>query len=125
MTYVLEIVPVEGFNRIMAIDSFDDELSKLFKKSTPELKKYLIFLHKQLHKIDNRTTIINREEPISYKGINLYAIRKRMKKNTRVLYFYMQNEKIVLLTAFDEKNSSDYDNGKERAYNRLKQLKII
>lgn len=117
--------PINEFERIMAVDVFMPELFKLFGKSKQELKKYLVFLNAQLNKIDNRETIINREEPINYKEINLYSIRKPMKKNTRVLYYYMQNDKIILLTAFDEKNESDYENGKRRAYNRLKSLNII
>ena len=106
----------------MMVDDFSKELSKLFGKSKDEEYNYRKFLQAQLHKIDNRDDTINREEPIIYKGVALYSIRKPMKKNTRVLYFCMKNGKVLLLTAFDEKGDNDYERGKERAYNRLKKL---
>lgn len=121
----MEIVHFDEFNRITYLDVFEDELNKLYSKSIQEKTKYLKFLFAELHKIDNRNETINREEPINYKGINLFSIRKRFKKNTRVLYFYMKDDNIILLTAFDEKNKSDYDNAKERSYRRLKKLNLI
>lgn len=121
----MEVVHLDDFNRIKCLDVFEDELNKLFSKSIPEKKKYLNFLYAELHKIDNRTETIQREEPINYKDITLYSIRKRAQKNTRVLYFYMKDDNIILLTAFDEKNKSDYDNANERAYRRLKNLELI
>lgn len=121
----MEVVHLDDFNRIKCLDVFYDELNKLFSKSIPEKKKYLKFLYAELHKIDNRKETIQREEPINYKDITLYSIRKRAQKNTRVLYFYMENDNIILLTAFDEKNKSDYDNANERAYRRLKNLELI
>lgn len=121
----MEVVHLDDFNRIKCLDVFYDELNKLFSKSIPEKKKYLKFLYAELHKIDNRKETIQREEPINYKDITLYSIRKRAQKNTRVLYFYMENDNIILLTAFDEKNKADYDNANERAYRRLKNLELI
>lgn len=121
----MEVVHLDDFNRIKCLDVFEDELNKLFSKSIPEKKKYLKFLYAELHKIDNRKETIQREEPINYKDITLYSIRKRAQKNTRVLYFYMEDDNIILLTAFDEKNKSDYDNANERAYRRLKNLELI
>lgn len=121
----MEVVHLDDFNRIKCLDVFEDELNKLFSKSIPEKKKYLKFLYAELHKIDNRKETIQREEPINYKDITLYSIRKRAQKNTRVLYFYMKDDNIILLTAFDEKNKSDYDNANERAYRRLKNLELI
>ena len=109
----------------MMVDCFFKELDKLYGKSIDERKNYLKFLFSQLHKIENRDETIEREEPIIYKGMQLYSIRKRMKKNTRVLYYCMKNGKILLLTAFDEKGDSDYERGKERSYNRLKELKQL
>lgn len=122
---VLNVVNVPGFSRIDAVDIFYNEIEKLYSKNKQAKKEYLKFLNAELHKIDNRTNVINREEPIKYKGVTLYAIRKPMKKNTRILYYYMQNDRIVLLTVFDEKNDSDYDNAKKRAWSRLKLLEII
>lgn len=121
----LEIVPLKGFSRIDIADCFEDELKKLFKKSNDDYKKYMKFFSAQLHKIENREENIKTEEPIKYKDITLYSIRKNMKKNTRVLYFYYSGNRIILLTAFDEKDKSDYEKGKERAYKRLKKLNVI
>lgn len=121
----MEVVHLDDFNRIKCLDVFEDELNKLFSKSIPEKKNYLKFLYAELHKIVNRRETIQREEPINYKDITLYSIRKRAQKNTRVLYFYMKDDNIILLTAFDEKNKSDYDNANERAYRRLKNLELI
>ena len=122
---LLEIIKLDDFDRIVYLDSFQKELQKLYSKSQDEYKKYLNFLYSELHKIDNRSDTINREEPIIYNGIPLYSIRKKMKKNTRVLYYYMKDNRVILLTAFDEKNRSDYETGKAKAYNRLKILNLL
>lgn len=121
----MEVERYEDFNRIHYVDVFNDEVSKLFSKSKKDLINYTNFLYAELQKIDNREETIVREEPISYRGINFFSIRKRMKKNTRVLYYYMKDNNIILLTAFDEKRKSDYENAKMRAYDRLKELHII
>ena len=121
----LEVVKLPEFTRISAIDIFENEVDKLFNKSTDEKKKYFNFLYAELIKIDNRCGTIAREEPITYKGYNLYSIRKKMKKNTRVLYYCCENNTIILLTAFDEKGKDDYERGKQKALKRLKKLKII
>lgn len=119
------IKPVEEFERVETLDVFFDELFKLYNKSEEEKKKYMKFLFAELHKIENRTEKSYRAEPICYKGIKLYSIRKRMKKNTRVLYYYKKDDRVLLVTAFDENNESDYENAKERAYRRLKTLDLI
>ena len=121
----MEIVSLDDFERIYSVDVFEKEVTKLFSKSTADYYRYIDFLHSELHKISNRKETTNREEPITYKDATLYSIKKRMKKNTRVLYYYMKDDNIILLTAFDEKNKSDYDNGKVRAYNRLKNLNLL
>lgn len=118
----MNVKSLDGYERIDIVEPFENELNKLYTKNQKEKHDYLKFLQEELHKIENRNEHINRAEPIQYKDVTLYSIRKRMKKNTRVLYYYMKNNRILLLTAFVEKNDSDYENGKKRAYSRLKSL---
>ncbi len=56
--------------------------------------------------------------------INLYSIRyPHSKKNPRVIYFvFGEDEAIILVTAFKEKSSKDYQKGIERAAGRYKAL---
>ncbi len=53
----------------------------------------------------------------------LFSIRyPNAQKNIRVIYTITEDENIILLTAFLEKNTSDYEKGIKRAKNRLKEL---
>ncbi len=121
----MEIIPLAGFSRIDAIDIFEDELKNLFGKDKYGFKNYQKFLYAQLNMIENRNEKPNRSECITYKNINLYSIRKPQKKNTRVLYYYMRNNRIILLSAFVENTHASYEHGKKQAYSRLKNLGII
>ncbi len=120
----MQIELIKDFFRIYAVDCLLDEIEKLFNKSETEKNKYLKFLYAQLHKIEYRRETVNFAEPIKYKDTVFYSIRKPAKKNTRVLYFYMKDDRIVLLTAFDEKGSSDYEKAKKKAYNRIKNIEF-
>ena len=54
---------------------------------------------------------------------NLYRVRsKSNKKNVRVIYFYSTGDNIILLYAFEEKSSHDYNNSINVATNRIKSL---
>lgn len=113
-----------GYNRIYYLNAVNKEINNIYKDNAKSKNEYLNFLQAELHKIDNKEDLPHREEPIKYKGELLYSIRKRTKKNTRILYFYYSSKnEIILLTAFDENNASDYDNAKRTAYNRLKNCK--
>lgn len=119
----MQLCKLDEFNRVYFLDSFQSDLDKLYKKNQKEKKEYMFFLFAQLSKIEHRNENIKHVEPIEYKDVTFHCIRKKTKKNTRVLYYYLDDNKIVLLTAFNEKNKSDYDRGKELAYNRLKKIK--
>ena len=56
---------------------------------------------------------------------NIYSIRyPKSRHNPRVIYsFFIEHGIIVLLTAFLEKNSSDYEFAKKRAKNRIQAIK--
>ncbi len=103
----MEIQRIEGFKRIYALDQCFKELDHLYKNNKDEKKEYKKFLYSQLSKIENKKEKPRQAEPIVYKQEIFYSIRRRSKKNTRILYYYMDQGNIVLLTAFDEKNKYD------------------
>lgn len=119
----MEVKPVKGFDRIFTLERCQEEIKQLYKDNNVEKKNFEKFLLAQLTKIENRNETVKHEEPIIYKNEKFYSIRRRAKKNTRVLYYYIKNGNIILLTAFDEKRASDYERAKERAYARLRTLR--
>ena len=123
----MEIQKLTGFSRIYQAECFPDELSKIFGKNSGEMKRYIKWLYVWLSVLDNDgINVLNLEQFEYLKGtINpkLYAIRHpRSKINERYIYVYIENENVVLLTAFKEKNKSDYKSAIARAESIFKEL---
>lgn len=119
---VLEIIPVANFSRIDMVDCFEDELISLFKNSKNQLKSYKKFLMANLYSLENVDDLSKACEKVKGGKHKIYSIHKSMAKNTRVLYFCTCGNRIVLLTAFDEKNKNDYNKAISRAEGRIKIL---
>lgn len=91
------------------------------KNAAKELKK---IDRKVRAKIDARVKILERdgglEEPYGKKlEDNLYEIRVKVGVQWRVLYAYLQEEFIILLSAFNKKTQKTPKNELEKAKQRL------
>lgn len=92
--------------------------------------KFDIWLDQQLRCLnddgaDCLTLYPKRFEPLK-DGDCLYSMRhKRQRKNIRIIYTIQRGKIHILLTAFDEKNRSDYVNAITRAESRRKELPFL
>lgn len=121
----MRIKKIPEFKSIYCLDVFEKELEKQFGKSEAQYHKYLLELYSYLRFLDDATfpPETGAFERIVYKGIPFYRIKSKSKaKNIRTLYFWYDSGHILLLTAFQEKNSSDYENAKQVAHQRYKTL---
>lgn len=116
------------FQNIFEYPGFSKELNSLFGKSVPI--RYQQWLYRRLSALDiegnNAVDGIQIEKMKGKEGnAGLYSIRySRSKENPRVIYAYlMDNVRVVLLTAFLEKDSSDYRIASARALHRLDLIK--
>lgn len=74
-------------------------------------------------KIEDLLKMNTRFEYLKETDPKLYAIRyPKSKKNPRVVYFYQDNNRVILLKPFLEKKPSDYTHAINAAYTRIKQL---
>jgi phage-related protein len=116
----LDIQKLKGFSRIYQAECFPDEVKAIFGKSTGEMKRYLKWLYTWLSVLDlEGMSALNLEQfeyLIDTKNPNLYAIRHPHSQiNERYIYFYADDESVILLTAFKEKNTTDYNSAIARA----------
>lgn len=122
----MDIIKIDELRKVYRVDVFDKELKKLFNKSLNEYleyTKYLLGRLRFLEECDYHPTKAPYEH-LKVNGYDLYRIAsKSHKKNVRVIYFYKENDDIVLLAAFEEKNKSDYNNNINNAINRLKDIR--
>ena len=92
----------------------------MFGKSTGEMDRYMKWLYTWLSVLDNDgMNALNLEQFEHLKGTanpNLYAIRHPHSLiNERYIYMYADGESTILLTAFKEKSSKDYQSAIIRA----------
>ena len=85
----------------------------MFGKSTGDMDRYMKWLYTWLTVLDsdgmNALSLEQFEHLNGTSNPNLYAIRHPHSQiNERYLYVYSDGESTILLTAFKEKNSSDY-----------------
>lgn len=124
----MDIIKMPGFEHIYCVSVYEKELEKQFAKSKVQFHKYVDELYSCLRFLDEVLDPPQTDpfERIVYKGIPFYRIKsKSTAKNIRTLYFWYDSDRILLLTAFQEKNSSDYDNAKRVAFQRYKTLGFI
>ena len=99
----------------------------MFGKNTGEMDRYLKWLYTWLSVLDHEgMNALNLEQFEHLKGTtdpSLYAIRHPHSQiNERYLYFYTDDESTILLTAFKEKNTSDYQSAIARAERIIEEL---
>lgn len=121
---ILEIQKLDGHENMYALDLFfDDFQNTVIGRSESELKRYTAWLQRKLDDL-----ALYREQAIKLRDFEkvegypmLYSIRyPRSKKNPRVIYFFIHEGTPVLLLAFLEKKSSDYEKKSDAALKRYK-----
>ena len=125
----LEKLEIEGLNDVYALSV----VKKEFKKAVDEpwrdekpLKRYQKTLLQDLAVLDaqKEKAIVFEQFELLSGTENLYSIRHpKTQKNVRVLYTFTERLEVVLLVAFLEKSTSDYQNAMRTASSRLKWLK--
>ena len=116
----LDIQKLSGFNRIYQAECFPDDVKSMFGKSTGEMDRYMKWLYTWLSVLDSDgMSALHLEQFEHLKGTsnpNLYAIRHPHSQiNERYIYIYADDESVILLTAFKEKNVRDYQSAITRA----------
>lgn len=120
----MELVKLEDYNNIYAVDPFEDEYKSMFGKSNAEYKNCLKKLRTNLRILEQ----VRLQQALTYQqfekveGEDLYSIRYVSKSNPRVIFAYIVEGHIILLAAFKEKKKSDYQIAINRAKDRLKEL---
>ena len=124
----LKKIDINGLNDIYAVDVFEKEFKKAVDeswKSDPPWKRYQTKLIKNLVVLDTE-----KEQAVRLKQFEklsgteeLYSIRyPETNKNFRVIYTVYEENFIILLAAFQEKNDGDYRRAVAVAEIRLRQL---
>jgi len=119
---------IKDFERIYEASAFSRELEGLFAGDSAGHVRYAKWLAAQLQILDrNNGPLVpgnRRFEKLITKGVSIYSIREKRKKNTRVLYYHYRDGILVLLTAFDEKGKGDYSHHIDVAQKRAQSLEI-
>lgn len=124
----LEKLDIEGLNDIYALDvirkEFSKAVSECWKEEAP-WQRYQKKLIQDLVVLDEEkegaTDLPQYEKLTGEEG--LYCIRHpETRKNVRVIYTIVDGESIILLVAFLEKNSGDYQKAIRVAKTRMKWL---
>ncbi|GEM_PF-6895120 len=110
----------DGLDNIYYLDIFEKELRKI-KKDNPNYSKWLDRKIKILSRDAAGATDGKTFEKLS--GQQLYSIRHPSKNNERVIYYIIDDDNsVILLTAFCERNKSDYQHSIAISKQRLKAL---
>ena len=122
-----KIEKLSGFQNIYKVSTFDEEFSSIFGRSSRQCDKQLQWLLTKLKILDSLGyQALLQENFKALKGTSdpkIYEIRHpRSKFNERVLYIYCDGNAVLLLTAFLEKSSSDFNAAIARAQNIVKSL---
>ena len=111
-----------NFNKIYELDCFQKE----FIKATDNELRYKKWLARKLAILDekgSKAVILEEFEHLEYDKTDLYSIRyPKSKNNPRVIYFLIEDDNVILVTAFKEKSNKDYRQGIERAVKRYKMM---
>lgn len=120
----MEIIKLEGYNRIYAVESFFSEYNSMFGKSKAIHIQYLKKLRTNLDILDKEMKkSIQYQQFEQLENTNLYSIRHVSKVNPRVIFAYIDNDgNVILLSSFKEGKRADYSRAMEQAKQRLKQL---
>ncbi len=124
----MNLVKMNCFDRIYQVDcftkEFQDAVNEIWVRKSP-YKRYQKKLIEDLAVLDDygeNAIKLPQFEVLSNTKYRLYSIRHpKTKKNVRILYVIFEGS-IILLTAFLEKNNSDYTNGIRRSEKRYSVL---
>lgn len=118
----MNLLKVKGFKKIYALEVFEKEFRKLFKKNNDEYRQYLKRLRSKLKLLDKYgRVIVDQINTIeSLKETELFAIRLIGKQNVRVIFAIVVSQKIILLQSFEEGNKNNYNLALQTAKERLK-----
>lgn len=121
------IEKLSGFQNIYKGSTFDEDFSRIFGRSARQRDKQLEWLYTKLKILDSLGyQALLQENFKALKGTSdpkIYEIRHpRSKFNERVLYIYCDGTTVLLLTAFLEKSSSDFNAAIARAQNIVNTL---
>ena len=121
----IDILGVDGCSHIFQVDSFDKDFCASIGKDKKMLISYRKRLRRRLKILEDNGKNATNGYQFEFIEENLYSIRfPESKLNPRVLYaFISDDDMIILLTAFLEKNASDYEFGKVKARNIMRALK--
>lgn len=120
---MLNIEKLNNYTNIYQVDCFNKE----FENALSETKvngRYHKWLRRQLNVLDSfgkDALKMEQFEKLTDINPNLYSIRHpHSKKNERVIYIYLENDKVFLIYPFLEQNDSDYHNAISVAKKRVK-----
>ena len=120
----MELVKLEDYNHIYAVDTFAKEYKGLFGKSKKDYTSYKQILETNLRILDR----VDLQQALTYlqfeklENEELYSIRHVSKSNPRVIFASVLEGHVILLVAFKEKRESDYQNALRKAKDRMKEL---
>lgn len=116
---------IPEYQHIYAYKSFLEEFNYLFKGDKATLKRYKKALARRLKMLDNAGAECIDKIRFEYIEKDIYSIRyPESKKNPRILFtFCLGKNNVVLLNAFIEGNSSDYEHSKRISRNRIVLIK--
>ena len=120
-----KIEKIHGLKHIYKVESFNDELDSLFKKNKGARQRFESWLYLQLSILDRMGMEALKLENFEKLKTDppLYAIRHPHSiLNERYIYIYCDGEDVLLLSAFKEKSTSDYNPAIQRAHNLIKEL---
>lgn len=117
----MEIHIYDDLDNIYYLDIFEKELSNLIKKD----REYANWLDKKLKILEKGAKAATDGKRFEHlKNTELFCIRHVSKQNERVIYYIIdEDDSVILLCAFQERNKSDYRNAISAASRRLKELK--
>ena len=117
------------FSKIYEVECFQKEFNKMTKEKLaikppyPRYQKWLISSLTILEEHGKNAINLENFEQLENVKPNIYSIRyPKSKLNPRVLYVYLDEGNILLLTAFKEERKSDYTRNVKMVKKRLKSL---
>ena len=118
----MEIYKYKGFDNIFYTGKFAGELQNLIQDD----RNYMRWLNKQL-------SILNEGAKQATDGVKFEKLKKEQlwsirrphsQQNQRVIYYIIDEDNtVILLSAFKEKNTSDYRKYVELSNNRIDEIK--
>ncbi|MDR1020862.1 MAG: hypothetical protein LBL73_08895 [Synergistaceae bacterium] len=116
----MEIQKIAGFNRIYQAECFPAEFDGMSGKNSGEKKRYLRWFYVWLSILDEYGMSALALEQFEYlqntERPRLYALRHPHSQiNERYVFVYADEESSILLAAFKEQNTRDYESAICRA----------